>query len=136
MNADHSASSRNKVSEGLARINAAAAAWKATMRDATTRGGPAAPAKAEAMAHLRSATEELGGDLAGVLEKLQAALAQADALELQAMAAVQRGDDVAVRSAFLEREPVVAACEQLEADAKVIRAMLAECALVLAGGST
>src|SRR5215204_2739391 len=119
MNADHSASSRSKVSEGLARINAAAAAWKAKMRDATRRGGPAAPARAEAMVQLRSATEALDADLAGVLEKLQAALAQADALELQAMSVVQRGDDVAARSAFLEREPVVAACEQLEADAKV-----------------
>jgi electron transfer flavoprotein alpha subunit len=120
----------------MGRINAAVAAWKATMRHATSRGGTTVPDKAEAMTHLRSATEALEADLAGVLEKLRAAVAQADAFELQAMAAVQRGDDVAARSALLEREPVVAACEQLEADAKVVRAMLAESALVLAGGST
>ena len=136
MNADQSASSRNKVDEGLARINAAVAAWMATMKDATTRSGTIAANKAESMVQLRRATADLEADLASVLDKLQAALAQADALELQAMTAVRRGDDVAARSALLEREPVTAACDQLEADAKVIRAMLAECALVLADEST
>ena len=132
MNADQSTSSRNNVNEGLARIDAAVAAWKATMRDATTRGGTIVPDRTEAVVQLRRAAQDLEADLASILDKLQAALAQADALELQAMTAVRRGDDVAARSALLEREPVAAACEQLEADAKVIRAMLAECALVLA----
>jgi hypothetical protein len=136
MNADQSASSRNKVNDGLARINAAVAAWRATMREATARGGTIGPDKAEAMVQLRAATQDLEADLASVLDKMQAARTQADALEVQAMAAVRRGDDVAARSALLERESVAAACEQLEADAKVIRAMLAECAVVLADGST
>ena len=102
------------------------------MRDATTRGGTIAADNTEAMFQLRRAMQDLEADLASVLDKLQAALAEADALELQAMTAVRRGDDVAARSALLEREPVTAAYEQLEADAKVIRAMLAECAVVLA----
>jgi electron transfer flavoprotein alpha subunit len=106
------------------------------MTDAMTRGGTIGADKAEAISQLRRATEELEADLASVLNELQTALAQAGALELQAMTAVQRGDDVAARSAILEREPVAAACEQLEADAKVIRAMLAECAIVLADQST
>jgi flagellar hook-length control protein FliK len=132
MNADRSASSRNKVDEGLARIDAAVAAWEATMRDVTTRAGTPAADKAEAMVQLRRVTAELEADLASVREKLQAAVAQADVLERQAMAAVERRDDVAARSALLMREPVIATCEQLEADAKVIRAILAECAAVLA----
>jgi electron transfer flavoprotein alpha subunit len=136
MNQNRSAPSPNKVTEGLARSKAAVVAWKSSMTDAMTRGGTIGADKAEAITQLRRATEELEADLASVLNELQTALAQAGALELQAMTAVQRGDDVAARSAILEREPVAAACEQLEADAKVIRAMLAECAIVLADQST
>jgi hypothetical protein len=50
-----------------------------------------------------------------------------DALESQAMAAVHRGDDRTARATLLDREPVVAKIEQLEAETKVIRAILAEC---------
>ena len=57
---------------------------------------------------------------------------RADALETRAMAAVHRGDDADARAALLDHEAVGARLEQLEAEANVIRAMLAECALVLA----
>jgi phage shock protein A len=92
--------------------------------------------KADAIAELRRSVQALEADLASILKNLHTTAASAEALESEAMDAVHRGDDAAARSALVRREPLAARCEELEADAHVIRAMLAECAAVLDDSAT
>ena len=131
MDADELDRNRNKVHDGLARINSAVATWKGAMTSAIVRDAATPPDNGDAAVELRHSMDALHADLKSVLEKLGTATADAERLEAEAMSAVQRGDDAAARSALLQRVPVAEACEGLEADAQVIRAMLDECATVL-----
>ena len=131
MNPDRRSSS-DAVHEGLTRINAALDTWKARMRQAFRSPSDPPTNTAEAKAELRRATEALESDLAAILEKRQIEAARAYALEVHAMAAVRRGDDAGARAALLDHEAVSARLEQIEAEADVVRAVLAECALALA----
>ena len=131
MNPDRRSSS-GAVDEGLARINAALGTWKARMRQAFRSPSDPRANTAEAKTELRRVTEELESDLAAIVEQLQGEALRADALEARAMAAVRGGDDAGARAALVDHNAVSARLEQIEAEANVIRAMLAECALVLA----
>lgn len=91
MSANRSSPNASRVEEGLARINATVATWKAARPKPTARPPASAPDKMGALAELRRATEELESNLARLLETQQTAAARANALESQAMAAVQRG---------------------------------------------
>ena len=124
-----------RVNEGVARVDAAVATWKATMAKATAYRERTPPNATAVAVELRHAIEALESDLASVLEKRHAARAQADVLEAQATTAVHRGDHLRFRSALLDHEPVIEAIAQLDADADVIRAVVAECAAVLADHS-
>jgi hypothetical protein len=128
-------SSSDVVDVDLARINTALGTWKARMRQALRSPSDPPADTAEARAELLRATEELKSDLAAILETLQAEVARADVLEATAIAAVHRGDDPGARAALLDHEAVIARLKQLEAEANVIRAMVAECAVVLAGSA-
>src|SRR5690349_22526264 len=128
----HQRSRPDAVDEGVARINTALDAWKAGMRRAFRSPSDPSGNTAEARAELRRVTAELESDLAAVLEERQAEAARADATETRAMASVRGGDDAGARAALLDHNAIVVRLEQLEAEAHVIRAMLAECARVLA----
>jgi phage shock protein A len=104
------------------------AGWKAKLRE--VRAGQ--PRDGDPLGALQSAARELETDLAAIEARLLSEGARAAACEARAMAAIRKADDAAARNALRERQQIVEGLEQLEADTTVLRAMLAECRLVLA----
>jgi phage shock protein A len=114
------------------RINAVVSAWKAKIRHdhesapATSSPDPAGDASA-----LRRAVADLAADLAAIGTNLAHEETRATAFETRAMDAIRKGDDRAAREALLAWQGSVDELHRLDAEATVLRAMLAECRALL-----
>ncbi len=106
--------------------------WKAKLQaDKTGSSNDAARSRSDRIEELRVAVQELETDLAGVTGRIADAMAKASEVEDAAMRAIRRGDDVAARDALQRQHVHLDVVPELEAEAVVIRAMIAECRLVL-----
>jgi phage shock protein A len=106
--------------------------WKAKLQ-ADTKASSNDPAgqRRDRVEELRLAVNELETDLAGVTGRITEALSKAGAYEDVAMQAIRRGDDVGARDALRRQHVHLDVVPELEAEVVVIRAMIAECRLVL-----
>ena len=120
---------QNTVSEFAKRIDVAVAGWKAKLRR-EQEGAPAtssATGTSDADA-LRRAAADLEADLAAILSDFEHETARANTFETLAMDAIRKGDDRAARDALVKQKESAERLHQLDADATVLRAMLAELA--------
>lgn len=128
---DQMIKNRQTVSEFAARIDATVAAWKAKIR----RDQNDAPAILSArdtsdVDTLRRAAADLESDLAAILADYEHEVAGANAFETLAMDAIRRGDDRAARDALVKQQESADRFKQLDAEATVLREMLAECQVI------
>lgn len=113
------------------RIKAALAALKARIR-----GTPSGPQHdSDPVSALHEAAQALEADLAAVEARLATKRERTSAAEARAISAIRARDDAAAREALLEQQALVEACHELQADAEVLHAMLAECRTVLGQNS-
>jgi len=76
---------------------------------------------------LQQIAQTLEADLAGVLEKSARVARRCADFEMRAVEAVREGDDVTARRTLLAPQACAETLARLDADAQVVRAMLAEC---------
>jgi len=120
---------QHTVSEFAKRIDAAVAGWKAKLRREHEGGRTASSASgASDVDALRRAAADLEADLATILSDFERETARANTFETLAMAAIRKGDDRAARDALVKQKESAERLHQLDADATVLRAMLAELA--------
>ena len=120
------------MSEFAERIDAVVAAWKAKLRHAqagATAGS--SPHAARGVPALRHVVADLDADLAALLAEVAHEKARAAACETRAMDAIRENDDWAAREALSGQKTSVDTLQRLDAEATVLRAMLAECRTVL-----
>ncbi|MEP6492144.1 MAG: hypothetical protein ABJF01_05675 [bacterium] len=82
-------------------------------------------------AGLRAAAAELEADLARLLQATTREQGRFAEFEARAMAAIHNGDDDAARDALVAQQASLDTLKELDADATVVRASLAECRAVL-----
>jgi phage shock protein A len=109
-------------------IDAAVTAWKAKIRGMC----PDSPAERDPVVALRDAAHALEADLAAIEARLRTEATRAGEFETRAMAAIRAGDDATAYDALRQQQTFVETLQQLDADAAVVRGMLAECRAVLA----
>ena len=120
---------QHTVSEFAKRIDAAVAGWKAKLRREHEGGRATSSASgASDVDALRRAAADLEADLATILSDFERETARANTFETLAMDAIRKGDDRAARDALLKQKESAERLHQLDADATVLRAMLAELA--------
>ena len=119
------------MSEFAKRIDSAVDAWKAKIRGEHSASDAGSDAVASGAPSLERAVRDLEADLANLLEQVALEVGRAEQLELRAMDAIRRGDDRGAREAVVAHQDAVDAMQRLEADATVVRAMIAECRAVL-----
>ena len=117
---------QHTISEFAKRIDAAVATWKRKIR----REYEATPVTSDAARSgdadaLRRAAADLAADLAAILAEFERETARATAFETEAMHAIRRGDDRAARGALLKQQESADRIQQLDAEATVLRAILA-----------
>lgn len=83
------------------------------------------------VAALQRAADDVARDLARVLERAASETTRSCDLQARAIDAVRHGDERAARDALRAVETSAELLRQLDADATVLRAMLAECRIVL-----
>lgn len=110
------------------RIEAAVAALKAKLKGTHEAPNPDA---ASGVAELERAARDLEADLADVLKEVVLEARRAGELETRAMEAIRNGDDSLAREALQAHQVSVDTLQKLDADATVLRAMIAECRAVL-----
>jgi len=81
----------------------------------------------EAAGELRQQIRELETELVAATRKLADARSRSETIERRAMDAVRAGDDRVARDALVELQPHVEEAALIEADIKVLRALLSEC---------
>ena len=120
---------QHTVSEFAKRIDAAVAGWKAKLRreHEGSRAASSTSGTSDVDA-LRRAAADLEADLATILSDFERETARANTFETLAMAAIRKGDDRAARDALVKQKESAERLHQLDADATVLRAMLAELA--------
>ena len=120
---------QHTVSEFAKRIDAAVAGWKAKLRREHEGGRAASSTSGTSdVDALRRAAADLEADLATILSDFERETARANTFETLAMAAIRKGDDRAARDALVKQKESAERLHQLDADATVLRAMLAELA--------
>jgi len=120
---------QHTVSEFAKRIDAAVAGWKAKLRREQEGGRAASSASGTSdVDALRRAAADLETDLATILSDFERETARANTFETLAMDAIRKGDDRAARDALVKQKESAERLHQLDADATVLRAMLAELA--------
>jgi phage shock protein A len=88
-------------------------------------------ASTDPAADLRQALNDLETDLAETEKQVAAAVAEAGASHSRAMAFVQAGNDADARLALVEKSAAEELRNRLDAEAAVLRSMIAECRAVL-----
>jgi hypothetical protein len=120
---------QHTISEFAKRIDAAVAGWKAKLRreQEAARSASSASGLGDSDA-LRRAAADLETDLAAIRSDFEREAARATTFETLAMSAIRKGDDRAGRDALVKQKESAERLHQLDADATVLRAMLAELA--------
>jgi len=120
---------QHTISEFAKRIDAAVAGWKAKLRreQEGARSASSASGASDSDA-LRRAAADLEADLAAIRSDFEREAARATTFETLAMNAIRKGDDRAARDALVKQRESDERLHQLDADATVLRAMLAELA--------
>jgi len=120
---------QHTVSEFAKRIDAAVAGWKAKLRreQEGSRAASSTSGTSDVDA-LRRAAADLEADLTTIRSDFERETARANTFETLAMAAIRKGDDRAARDALVKQKESAERLHQLDADATVLRAMLAELA--------
>ena len=120
---------QHTISEFAKRIDAAVAGWKAKLRreQEGVRSASSASGTSDSDA-LRRAAADLEADLAAIRSDFEREAARATTFETLAMNAIPKGDDRAARDALVKQRESAERLHQLDADATVLCAMLAELA--------
>jgi len=120
---------QHTISDFAKRIDAAVAGWKAKLRreqeGARSASSASGPSDSDA---LRRAAADLEADLAAIRSDFEREAARATTFETLAMNAIRKGDDRAARDALVKQRESAERLHQLDADATVLCAMLAELA--------
>ena len=124
------------MSEYANRIEARLASWKARLTGGQrSHDVGTSDDREDSVAELQRATQQLEVDLADLLGAAALQAERAANFEARAMEAIRNGDDGAAREALRTQQECVDTLARLEADATVIRAMIAECRAVLGDGN-
>lgn len=110
------------------RVDVAVRAWKAKLqRDQMPRVSRSIPAIATTIDELERAAQRLERELAEVASNRAIVARRLADFEKRAREATREAHDVTARRLLMAQQECAETVEQLDADAKVLRAMLAEC---------
>ncbi len=118
------------------RIESALSGWKAKLRPEPDAPRAGSDPRAAGIAELQRAMHDLDTDLANAVKQSAVEASRASELETRAMEAIRAGDDVLARECLRRHGEFLGTAQKLEADALVLRAMIAECREVLEQAGT
>lgn len=120
------------MSESSDSVEATVRAWKAKLqREHVSHAGRAGGRTTDPVTELQQIAQSLEADLADALKKFSEAAMRGADLEARAMKAIHGGNDFTARRLLLAQQECMETLAQLDADAKVVRALLIECEEVI-----